>query len=149
MRLWHIDLISVLPRQQLLGQLRELNSIFKKQDKHILINYIYECDERDLDIYSLFVIREMNDRGYKFDLTNYVNYFYGSKYNYFDIIDDVLYEISSNDVLEAYKKPFEKHHNKEYLTICYWNLREKYLRGGITEEEWQKVDEKYKRLIKE
>lgn len=147
MRLWHIDLIDVLPRQQLLGQWRELNSIFKKQDKHILINYIYEYGKRDLDVYSLYVIQEMYNRGYKFNLENYCNYFYGEENQ--NIVDDVMYEITSNDILEVYNKSFKKHHNREYLIICYWNLREKYLRGGITEEEWQKVDEKYKRLIKE
>ena len=148
MRLWHIDLIDVLPRQQLLGQWRELNSIFKKQDKHLLINYIYDYGKRDLDVYSLYVIQELYNHGYKFNLENYCSYFY-SDFNSNNIIDDVMYEITSNDILEAFSKPFKKHHNKEYLTICYWNLREKYLRGGITEEEWQKVDEKYKRLIKE
>lgn len=47
MRLWHIDLItnSLLPKSQLLAQWSELNSIFKKQDKNILINYIYDTDK--------------------------------------------------------------------------------------------------------
>lgn len=38
MRLWHIDLIPYLPKTQLISQWRELNSVFKKQNKHILIN---------------------------------------------------------------------------------------------------------------
>ena len=42
MRLWHKDLIPYLPKQQLLGQWRELNSIYVKQNRHILINFIYE-----------------------------------------------------------------------------------------------------------
>ena len=42
MRLWHKDLIEVLSRQQLLGQWRELNSIFKLQNRHILINFVYD-----------------------------------------------------------------------------------------------------------
>ena len=45
MRLWHYDLIEYLPKQQLLGQWRELNSIYVKQDKHILINFIYEYEK--------------------------------------------------------------------------------------------------------
>ena len=56
MRLWHESLIEVLPRQQLLGQWRELNSIYKKEDKHILINFIYEYPKKDLFLYSLKVI---------------------------------------------------------------------------------------------
>ena len=43
MRLWHYKLIKegLLPDSQLLAQWRELNSIYVKEDKHILINYIY------------------------------------------------------------------------------------------------------------
>ena len=53
MRLFHKDLIEVLPRQQLLGQWRELNSIFKLQNRHILINFVYEYDKQDLYNYSV------------------------------------------------------------------------------------------------
>lgn len=42
MRLWHTDLTPYLPKSQLLAQWRVLNSIFVKEDKHVLINYIYE-----------------------------------------------------------------------------------------------------------
>ena len=30
-----------------------------------------------------------------------------------------------------------------YLNICYWNLKEKYLCSGITEEEWIKIDNEF------
>lgn len=128
MRLWHIDLISVLPRQQLLGQWRELNSIFKKQDNHILINYIYNYDKQYLFDYSMVVIGEMMSRNYRVNFINFDNYF---KEEY------------------EYKCTRFKEHDREYLDICYYNLKEKYLRGGITYKEWQKVDEKYKKIIKE
>ena len=128
MRLWDIDLVSVLPRQQLLGQWRELNAIFKKQDKHILINYIYEYDRQYLFDYSMVVATEMITRKYNVNFINFDNYF---KKQY------------------EYKGTRFKEHNREYLDICYWNLHEKYLRGGITKEEWQKIEEKYKRLVKE
>ena len=51
MRLWHKDLIEVLPRQQLLGQWRELNSIFKLQNRHILIDFVYVYPKEDLLTY--------------------------------------------------------------------------------------------------
>ena len=43
MRLWHIDLISVLPREQLVAQWRELSAIAgaiqkKGTPNHILVN---------------------------------------------------------------------------------------------------------------
>ena len=112
MRLWHIDLIPYLPNSQLIAQWRELNSIFKKQDNHILINYIYDYDKDYLYIYSLNVIDEMERR-------NFVIRSYDNFNCYFD---------------EIFNKPipmhlrFDEHHN-EYLTICYYNLKEKYLRG--------------------
>ena len=49
MRLWHYKLIPFLPNSQLIAQWRELNSIFKKQDKHILINYVYEYPKEDFE----------------------------------------------------------------------------------------------------
>ncbi len=59
MRLWHYKLIPYLPKSQLLAQWRELNSIFKKQDKHILINYIYDYDKSYLINYSNEEIRKI------------------------------------------------------------------------------------------
>ena len=78
MRLWHYKLIPFLPNSQLLAQWRELNSIFKKQDKHILINYIYEYPKQDLLAYSLLVISEMTERGIDIRKTqNFDSYFSG------------------------------------------------------------------------
>ena len=127
MRLWHYDLIDVLPRQQLLGQWRELNSIFKLQNKHILINYIYNYNKQHLHDYSIIIETEMLKRNYKVNLDNFDKCF-GTKRDYTGL-------------------KF-KEHNNEYLTICYYNLKEKYLCGGITEKEWQTIDNKYKELTK-
>lgn len=114
MRLWHYDLIKCLPNSQLLAQWRELNSIYKKQDKHILINYVYEYPKRDLYIYSKRVIDEITSRGMHIhSMSNFNNYF-----------SNIILEESDN-----YYKPFIQHHNNAYLTICYYNLYEKYLRG--------------------
>ena len=65
MRIWHYKVIPALPTTQLVAQWRELNSIYEKQDKHILINYIYEYDKIALYNYSLKVIREFKRRGFK------------------------------------------------------------------------------------
>ena len=42
-------------------------------------------------------------------------------------------------------------HDNEYLTICYYNLKEKYIRGqkDFTKEVWEKLDNFYKQKIKE
>lgn len=110
MRLWHIDLIHYLPRQQLVSQWRELNSIFAKQDNHILINYVYNYPKSYLLNYTNKVMREMTDRGYRINSTlNYELYFK----------DTDGYQVNQR---------FDEH-DFEYLTICFWNLKEKFIRG--------------------
>lgn len=128
MRLWHYRLIDVLPRQQLLGQWRELNSIFKLQNKHILINYVYEYDKSVLYQYTMRVIGEMLGRYYKIkDDTNFHNYF--------------------SDMQPYCARPNFLEHDDEYLTICYYNLKEKYIRGGISKEEWLPIEKRYKEIM--
>ena len=124
MRLWHYELIQYLPKSQLLAQWRELNSIFKKQDKHILINYIYEYPKEDLMSYSYMVVNEMLRRGYKIkNTTNWNTYF---KEN-LGLLPD---------------KPFKNHHHYRYLKQCFYNLQEKYDRGqkDFSEEQYNKLN---------
>lgn len=121
MRLWHYKLIPLLPRKQLLGQWRELNSIYKKQDRHILINYIYDYPKYDLYLYSIIVIEELKNRNYKCNLNNFYQYFNNISYD---------------------KKyiPFVNKMNNRYLIQCLYNLQEKYDCGGISSEEWKKIE---------
>ncbi|MEK4627566.1 pyrimidine dimer DNA glycosylase/endonuclease V [Solibacillus sp. FSL R7-0682] len=111
MRLWHVDLIPYLPKSQLLAQWRELNSIYVKEDKHILINYIYEYPKEDLYCYTQVVLEEMIHRQINIRTKDKMA-------NYFKDIK----------CTEIYI-PYENHHNQQYLTICYYNLLEKFIRG--------------------
>lgn len=116
MRLWHYELLEFLPRSQLIAQWRELNSIFKKQDKHILINYVYEYDRVHLLAYSLMVMSEMNKRGYRINSTkNFDEYFASTR----------LMSVANDKNF----KPFPYHHTKRYLVQCFYNLQEKFDRG--------------------
>lgn len=115
MRLWHYKLIPFLPDSQLLAQWRELNSIFKKQDKHILINYVYEYPKYDLLIYSRMIVNEMNYRNFKIKSLD-------NLYKYFNIKD-----LHDNGTM--WYEPFLQHQNKRYLKQCFYNLQEKYDRG--------------------
>ena len=125
MRLWHKNLIPYLPKQQLLGQWRELNSIYKRQNRHILINFVYEYTPVMLYYYSGLVINEMNKRHYHINLDNFFEYFK-------DIDNCVTFAID-----EIYPDKM----NDRYLRQCYYNLEEKYDCGGIPEEEWERVIE--------
>lgn len=117
MRLWHYKLIPFLPNTQLLAQWRELNSIFKKQDRHILINYVYEYPKYDLYIYAFKVMAEMIDRHYKIkSLDNFYKYFGFSETTF-------EFRFDKNET------PFIRHHDRRYLKQCFYNLQEKYDRG--------------------
>ena len=113
MRLWHYELIHYLPKSQLLAQWRELNSIFKNQPKHILINYVYEYPKNDLKVYACMVIEEMTSRGFKIN----------SRANFEAYFGDELLPAPIDGKL------FRNHHNFNYLQQCFYNLEEKYERG--------------------
>lgn len=127
MRLWHKDLIPVLPRQQLLGQWRECCSIAKNIAEkgfpnHILVNRIMDYPLEHFHYYAGMIHDEMLNRGYK------VNY---SKF-------DKWLHLEENHC--TYHELFKGWHNKRYLKQCYYNLQEKYDCGGISEEEWNLID---------
>lgn len=133
MRLWHIDLIPYLPKSQLLAQWRELNSIFRKQDKHILINYIYDYPKEYLWRYTANVVDEMVENR-NINIKIWKNY-----------------DLYFKDIGWCYTNLRFKEHDNEYLTICYYNLKEKYLRGqkDFTAEVWEKLDTFYQQWLKE
>lgn len=127
MRLWHFKLIPYLPKSQLLAQWRELNSIFKNQPHHILINYVYRYPKKDLCYYSRLVIEEMQLRGYKIkSFDKFMDYFS-------DMPLEDNFEASPEDNRDFV--PFKRHHDADYLIICYYNLLEKYMRGQWDFEE--------------
>lgn len=125
MRLWHKDLISVLPRQQLLAQWRECCCIAKNINEHgtpnhILVNKILNYPLSHFRFYSALVCYEMLARGYKCDVSRFNKYL---------------------SLGSAVIKPqlFKEWHDDRYLIQCYFNLQEKYDCGGITEAEWKKI----------
>ena len=128
MRLWHKNLIGVLPRQQLVGSWRELSSIAtniksKGTPNHILINKIMNYDLDHFITYAKLVRAEMTRRGYK-------------------TMDSVWNKIVSvkpdwNEV--AFEGLYEGWHNHRYYNQCYYNLEEKFDCGGITTAEWQLI----------
>ena len=113
MRIWHYKLIPYLPKSQLVAQWRELNSIFKKQDKHILINYVYNYPKSNLYNYALVVEVEMKQRNYQVKKPD----------NYWDFFEDTI------GVAKIDTDVFSKHHTKQYLLQCFMNLEEKYFCG--------------------
>ena len=133
MRLWHKDLITFLPRQQLIAQWRECcciaKNIFEKgTPNHLLVNKILNYDLKHFYTYGLYVCVEMIHRGYKCDSRKFDKYF------------------SSGEIIKDFSELFNEWHNERYLDQCYYNLQEKFDCGGIPEEEWNIVNKKYYEL---
>jgi len=131
MRLWHYKLIPYLPNSQLIAQWRELNSIFKNQNRHILINYVYTYPKDYLWNYSLDVLRELDNRHISIrSNTNYTNYFG---------------QTLTHGQLMIMKNLHFREHDDDYLTICYYNLKEKYIRAqrDFSSEEWNRLKNFY------
>lgn len=130
MRLWHKNLISVLPRQQLQGQWRECCLIAKELCKgtlnHLLVNRIKEYPMDYFYRYGEIVYLEMRRRGYN---CNFDNFSIPFPYGLLQLINVTDAEL------------FKGWHNHRYLKQCFYNLQEKYDCGGITSEEWAKICE--------
>jgi len=152
MRLWHKDLINVLPEQQLLSQWKDCCTITKNiavngTPNHILVNPVMDYPiEKDFCMYCLEVIDELGDR----DLLNR-----RSINNWINNINNATNDnaVESNGSFFRIKhfdrnyKIFYNWHNENYLTQCYYNLQEQHDRGGISDEDWDGINNKYNRLI--
>lgn len=126
MRLWHKDLIHVLPKQQLLGQWRECCCIARNiavdgTPNHLLVNKVMEYPLAQFYNYGLMVAREMSNKGYKVDRTRFTKYF----------------PLAARTIATNL---FEGWHNDRYFNQCYYNLQEKYDCGGIPQNEWKVIE---------
>lgn len=128
MRLWHSSLIKVLPREQLVAAWRELSAISSSIQKngtpnHLLVNFVLDYDYDHFISYAYYVREEMTRRGYR-TMNSVWEKITSLKSNYTILPLEVIYP-EKMDTL--------------YLNICYYNLYEKYLCGGIKQEDWDKI----------
>lgn len=134
MRLWHKCLIRVLPRQQLVAQWRELCCIMSNisengSPNHILVNKVTDYPVSHFLQYSRLVCNEMENRGYKV-----------SKITRKRFLDRVAMSADKFNNENKRWEMFEDWHNNRYFKQCYCNLQEKYDCGGISQEEWDKIE---------
>lgn len=129
MRIWHKSLISVLPREQLVAQWRELsaiagNIIDKGNPNHILVNKVMNYPFNHFISYAYYVRKEMTNRGYKT----------------MNKVWDKIVSISNSDYnILSLEEIFPNWHNDRYFIQCFYNLEEKYDCGGIDKEDWDKI----------
>ena len=140
MRLWSYSMLDVIPRNQILSQLRECVAIAKSiyevgTPNHILVNPIMNYDLDEFRDYCNLVIQEMVCiRGYKVSEQT-INKL--EKYIGFNI------DYSSVKEIKEGRKLFKDWHNTKYLVQCLYNIEEKYDRGGLTEDEWDRIYHKF------
>jgi uncharacterized protein (TIGR02328 family) len=148
MRLWHKDLVKILPRLQLISQWKEcccIAAVLAKDGKtnHLLINKVMNFPINHFASYTRLVINEMESRGYKVSEKSYDNF----KKNIVEYIfqryvcDDVYENMISENI--SFNEIYSLWHNERYLRQCYNNLEEKYDCGGITKEEFDIIKEFY------
>jgi len=118
MRLWHQDLITKLPRQQLLGQHRECCALRGNGwgKPHATVNYVFEHDYGCLVGYHRLVMQEMERRGYNVD----------------PVWEDSRYRGKTAPMLSLstalvipYWHPIYCEHTTQYLNECVLNLKNK------------------------
>ena len=133
MRLWSKQLIHVLPRQQLVAQWRECSSIAgniltKGTPNHILVNKIMDYPIDHFISYSFWIRQEMTQR----------------KYKTMDSVWNKIEKLNNSSWVElSLENIYPEWMDNIYLTICYWNLYEKYSCGGITVDEWYKINNEF------
>lgn len=125
MRLWHYELIPVLPDKMLVSQWRECIAIKRQWEKgtlkHRLVAYVKDHPRYCFLNYVFDVCDEMAWRE--------INY----QKKYFNEINQFCDE-NYIDLFAHYPE-----HNTRYLKQCLYNLQEKFDRGIISFEEWQKI----------
>lgn len=130
MRLWHKNLIPVLPREQLVAQWREISAIAgniqtKGTPNHILVNKVLDYDYDHFITYAAAVRSEMTAR----------------KYRTMDKVWDKITALKPNYNIIPINEVYPEWMNDTYWVICYYNLKEKWICGGIRDEDWQKIEE--------
>lgn len=128
MRLWHKDFISVLPREQLTGLWRELSAIAgaiqkKGTPNHILVNFVLDYDYDNFISYAAEVRKEITKRGYRT----------------MNSVWEKITSLKANWVKLSHNEIYKEKMNNIYLEICYYNLYEKYLCGGIEKKDWDNI----------
>lgn len=137
MRIWHKDLISVLPKEQLVAQWRELSAIAGSIQKngtpnHILVNFVLNYPFDDFISYTAEIREEMSSRGYRTMNT----------------VWEKIESLKPNWQRLPHNNIYQEKMNYIYFTICYYNLYEKILCGGIKEPYSSKIIECFENYYK-
>ena len=134
MRLWHTSLISALPREQLVAQWRECSAIAGKiqtsgTPNHVLVNFVMDYDFDHFISYAYYIRQEMTRR----------------KYRTMNSVWDKIVALKPDWTLLPLEEVYKNKMNDFYLTVCYYNLYEKYDCGMF--DEFQSIKDIYYREV--
>lgn len=127
MRLWHTNLLPVLPNLMIQSQWRELIAIKRKIDKcgtpqHRLVNKVLDYSIEEFKAYTLLIFKEYCNRGFNPNKK---------------LLDELLtWECNLFGSIDSYLIGW---HNDRYMSQCLYNLQEKADCGIVTQLEWQEI----------
>ena len=115
MRLWHTKLIPVLPREHLVAMWRELSAITGKiqtsgTPNHVLVNFVMDYDFDHFISYAYYIRQEMTTR----------------KYRTMNSVWEKIVSLKPDWQLLPLEEVSKNKMSDFYLTVCYYNLYEKY-----------------------
>lgn len=136
MRLWHKELITVLPNKWLVAQWRELlavkGAIIKKgTPNHPLVNFVLDFSIRDFKQYSELIYFEMLHRNMKPS----------------NIKRQSIQEWECDKFVGEYKGVYESKFDKRYMKQCYYNLEEKADCNMMPSTEFNMIRQEYLRYM--
>ena len=122
MRLWHEQIIHLLPKNQLLGQHRECCALRGKgwNKKHKTVDYVFTYSPYNLFIYHSKIMDEMEKRGYRVSREWRDKNYRGQKAESYSNLEET-----------SISTPIYKEHNSEYLAECIENLATKGIKLDI------------------
>ena len=134
MRLWHVSLIPALPREQLVAQWRECSAIAGKiqlngTPNHVLVNFVMNYDFDHFISYAYYIRQEMTAR----------------KYRTMNSVWDKIVSLKPDWNLLPLEEVYKNKMSDFYLTVCYYNLYEKYDCGMF--DNFDEIESIYRRII--
>lgn len=135
MRLWAKQLIPYLPNKNIISQWRECCCIARNiavngTPNHILVNRIMDYPITHFMKYTLTVISEMERRGYHCNVDRFLHW--------------MAFEA---DDMPSMDEIYNGLHDLMYLRICMANLLEKFIAGGISDKDWDRLCFGYEKIV--
>ena len=138
MKVWHKNLIDVLPNALLIGQFRDICEIAKLiatkgKTSNPFIDPILDWPETHLWVYARYLQAEMEKRGFYCEWQRFETWM--PRY------------LTWSKELPDIKDLFKGWHNDRYGNQCFYALQERYDRGLMSKADWERIEQHGKIVI--